>query len=87
MAQPNKLHHLALAEWVAVWPSLRLYAPNILQIPVLDHVIVTRATRHSAPWLRPVARQVDWTFALGLRDRRPYEPLSPVDAPTSPRFP
>ena len=25
--EPNKLHHLALAEWVAAWPSLRLYAP------------------------------------------------------------
>ncbi|HEY3817734.1 MAG TPA: DUF4336 domain-containing protein [Polyangiaceae bacterium] len=25
--EPNKLHHLALAEWVAQWPSLRLYAP------------------------------------------------------------
>jgi hypothetical protein len=25
--EPNKLHHLALAEWVKAWPSLRLYAP------------------------------------------------------------
>jgi hypothetical protein len=25
--EPNKLHHLALAEWAAAWPSLRLYAP------------------------------------------------------------
>ncbi|HTQ06009.1 MAG TPA: hypothetical protein VMI54_19240 [Polyangiaceae bacterium] len=25
--EPNKLHHLALAEWVAAWPELRLYAP------------------------------------------------------------
>jgi hypothetical protein len=25
--EPNKLHHLALAAWVAAWPSLRLYAP------------------------------------------------------------
>src|SRR5579863_4076505 len=25
--EPNKLHHLALVEWVAAWPSLRLYAP------------------------------------------------------------
>jgi hypothetical protein len=25
--EPNKLHHLALSEWVAAWPSLRVYAP------------------------------------------------------------
>jgi hypothetical protein len=25
--EPNKLHHLALADWVGAWPSLRLYAP------------------------------------------------------------
>ncbi|HEY1696987.1 MAG TPA: hypothetical protein VGG39_32735 [Polyangiaceae bacterium] len=25
--EPNKLHHLALAEWVAAWPELRLHAP------------------------------------------------------------
>lgn len=25
--EPNKLHHLALGEWVAEWPLLRLYAP------------------------------------------------------------
>ena len=25
--EPNKLHHLALAEWAAEWPALRLYAP------------------------------------------------------------
>lgn len=25
--EPNKLHHLALAEWVTAWPSLRLFAP------------------------------------------------------------
>jgi hypothetical protein len=25
--EPNKLHHLALGEWAAEWPALRLYAP------------------------------------------------------------
>ncbi len=25
--EPNKLHHLALPEWLARWPSLRVYAP------------------------------------------------------------
>lgn len=25
--EPNKLHHLALSQWVGAWPSLRLYAP------------------------------------------------------------
>lgn len=25
--EPNKLHHLALAEWVAAWPALKLHAP------------------------------------------------------------
>jgi hypothetical protein len=24
---PNKMHHLALSEWVRTWPALRLYAP------------------------------------------------------------
>lgn len=27
VVEPNKLHHLALSEWVAEWPSLQLYAP------------------------------------------------------------
>jgi len=27
VVEPNKLHHLALAEWVAAWPALQLYAP------------------------------------------------------------
>ena len=25
--EPNKLHHLALSEWVTTWPALQLYAP------------------------------------------------------------
>ena len=25
--EPNKLHHLALGDWVAAWPALRLYSP------------------------------------------------------------
>jgi hypothetical protein len=25
--EPNKLHHLALAEWLTAWPSLRCWAP------------------------------------------------------------
>ncbi|HEY1814174.1 MAG TPA: DUF4336 domain-containing protein [Kofleriaceae bacterium] len=25
--EPNKLHHLALAQWVAAWPALRCWAP------------------------------------------------------------
>jgi len=25
--EPNKLHHLALSEWVKMWPALQLYAP------------------------------------------------------------
>jgi hypothetical protein len=25
--EPNKLHHLALAQWIAAWPSLRCWAP------------------------------------------------------------
>ena len=25
--EPNKLHHLALADWVAAWPALRCWAP------------------------------------------------------------
>jgi hypothetical protein len=47
--EPNKLHHLALAEWVARWPSLRLYAPPGLANKRQDLRFVAELTDEAPP--------------------------------------
>jgi hypothetical protein len=44
VVEPNKLHHLALAEWVAAWPQLRLYAPPGLAKKRRDLVFASELT-------------------------------------------
>jgi hypothetical protein len=56
--EPNKLHHLALAEWVAVWPSLRLYAPPGLAAKRRDLRFVAELTDEPPPEWREEIDQV-----------------------------
>jgi hypothetical protein len=56
--EPNKLHHLALAEWVAAWPSLRLYAPPGLASKRRDVRFVAELTDDSPPEWRGEIDQV-----------------------------
>jgi hypothetical protein len=56
--EPNKLHHLALAEWAAVWPSLRLYAPPGLAEKRRDLRFVAELTDESPPEWRDEMDQV-----------------------------
>lgn len=56
--EPNKLHHLALAEWVAAWPSLRLYAPPGLANKRRDLRFVAELTDEPPPEWREEIDQV-----------------------------
>jgi hypothetical protein len=56
--EPNKLHHLALAEWVAAWPSLRLYAPPGLAHKRRDLRFVPELTDEPPPEWREEIDQV-----------------------------
>jgi hypothetical protein len=56
--EPNKLHHLALAEWVAAWPSLRLYAPPGLAQKRRDLRFVADLTDEPPPEWREEIDQV-----------------------------
>jgi hypothetical protein len=56
--EPNKLHHLALAEWVAAWPSLRLYAPPGLAKKRRDLRFVAELTDEAPPEWRDEIDQV-----------------------------
>ncbi|HEX8793199.1 MAG TPA: DUF4336 domain-containing protein, partial [Polyangiaceae bacterium] len=56
--EPNKLHHLALAEWVAAWPSLRLYAPPGLANKRRDLRFVAELTHDAPPEWREEIEQV-----------------------------
>ena len=56
--EPNKLHHLALAEWVAAWPSLRLYAPPGLADKRRDLRFAADLTNDAPPEWRDEIDQV-----------------------------
>lgn len=56
--EPNKLHHLALAEWVAGWPSLRLYGPPGLANKRRDLRFVAELTDQPPPEWRDEIDQV-----------------------------
>ena len=56
--EPNKLHHLALAEWVTAWPSLRLYAPPGLANKRRDLRFVAELTDEPPPEWRDEIEQV-----------------------------
>jgi hypothetical protein len=56
--EPNKLHHLALAEWVAAWPSVRLYAPPGLANKRRDLRFMAELTDESPPEWRGEIDQV-----------------------------
>jgi hypothetical protein len=56
--EPNKLHHLALAEWVAAWPSLRLYAPPGLADKRRDLRFAATLTDEAPPEWRGEIEQV-----------------------------
>lgn len=56
--EPNKLHHLALAEWLAAWPSLRLYAPPGLANKRRDLRFVAELTDEPPPEWREEIDQV-----------------------------
>ena len=56
--EPNKLHHLSLAEWVAAWPSLRLYAPPGLAKKRRDLRFVAELTDQPPPEWRDEIDQV-----------------------------
>lgn len=56
--EPNKLHHLALTEWVTTWPSLRLYAPPGLAKKRPDLRLVADLTDQPPPEWREEIDQV-----------------------------
>jgi hypothetical protein len=56
--EPNKLHHLALAEWVEAWPSLRLYAPPGLANKRRDLRFIAELTDEPPPEWRDEIDQV-----------------------------
>jgi hypothetical protein len=56
--EPNQLHHLALAEWVAAWPSLRLYAPPGLAKKRPDLRFIAELSAESPPEWRDEIDQV-----------------------------
>jgi hypothetical protein len=56
--EPNKLHHLALAEWVAAWPSLLLYAPPGLANKRRDLRFANELTDEAPPEWRDDIEQV-----------------------------
>jgi hypothetical protein len=58
VVEPNKLHHLALAEWVKVWPSLRLYAPPGLADKRRDLQFTGELTNDAPPEWRDEIEQV-----------------------------
>lgn len=58
VVEPNKLHHLALPEWVAAWPSLRLYAPPGLAHKRRDLRFVAELTDEPPPEWREEIDQV-----------------------------
>jgi hypothetical protein len=58
VVEPNKLHHVALAEWVAAWPSLRLYAPPGLAGKRRDLKFVAELTDEPPPEWREEIGQV-----------------------------
>jgi hypothetical protein len=60
--EPNKLHHLALSEWVEAWPDLRLYAPPGLAKKRDDLEFVGELTDEAPPeW----AGQIDQVVVRG----------------------
>ncbi len=49
--EPNKLHHLALAQWLATWPSLRCWPPPGLTKKRRDLLFATELTDEApAEW-------------------------------------
>jgi len=64
--EPNRLHHLALAQWVKAWPDLRLYAPPGLAKKRRDLRFVAELTNEPpAEWRSDIDQvRVDGSFAL-----------------------
>jgi hypothetical protein len=56
--EPNKLHHLALAQWAEAWPGLRLYAPPGLAEKRRDLRFVAELTDEAPPEWRDEIEQV-----------------------------
>lgn len=56
--EPNKLHHLALAQWASAWPSLRLYAPPGLADKRPDLRFTAELTNEAPPAWREEIEQV-----------------------------
>jgi hypothetical protein len=51
VVEPNKLHHLALSQWLAAWPSLRAYAPPGLAKKRADiHFAGELDDQAASPW-------------------------------------
>jgi hypothetical protein len=66
VVEPNKLHHLALAEWLAAWPSLQVYAPPGLARRRPDVEFVAELTDEPPPPWKDEIDQVcvEGSFAM-----------------------
>lgn len=66
VVEPNKLHHLALSEWIDAWPDLQLYAPPGLADKRTDLTFAAEITDEAPPaWAGEIDQVcIEGSFAM-----------------------